>query len=223
MLARIFQMWQKLSDYFGWMPKHSTQEARPEELNRCRWKNGCICPKCVHDKSFRLKLHHLYECDKCGCRVSPTAGMVFERTCMQLLKWFPTTNLMSADKRGISVERISKMAGDTWPIVGRVLRKLSQSMGDRARGCWRDLLVEVGDAYFALLGLVESHRRQPEVTLFEKCGGRDSEGSYRMHRWNILTSLFFAFNRQFRAHQMLDQLLNTTVNHALIRAFRIYN
>ena len=31
--------------------KYSTQEACLEELNRCRWKSGFICPKCGHQAS----------------------------------------------------------------------------------------------------------------------------------------------------------------------------
>ena len=140
-------MQQNPTNFFEWTRKYSTQEACLEELNRRRWKNGFICPKCSHDKSYQLKHHHLHECAKYSRQVSPTAGIVFEHTRLPLPKWFAAIYLMGADKGGISAQRLCKMIGVAWPTAYRMLRKLRQSMVDRDRGYWLEGLLEVDDAF----------------------------------------------------------------------------
>ena len=140
-------MQQNPTNFFEWTQKYSTQDACLEELNRRRWKNGFICPKCSHDKSYQLKYRHLHECAKCGHQVSPTAGTVFEHTRLPLPKWFAAIYLMVADKGGISAQRLSKMIGVSWPTAYRMLKNLRQAMGDRDRSYWLEGLVEMDDAF----------------------------------------------------------------------------
>ena len=140
-------MQQTPTNFFDWTQKYSTQEACLEELSRRRWKDGFICPKCGHDKSYQLKHRHLHECTNCGRQVSPTAGTVFEHTRLPLPKWFAAIYLMATDKGGISAQRLSKTIGVSWPTAYRMLRILRQSMGARDRSYWLEGLVEVDDAF----------------------------------------------------------------------------
>lgn len=141
-------MQQNPTNFAKWKKKYSTQEACLEELNRHRWKNGFICPKCGHDKSYQLKYRHLRECTKCGRQVSPTAGTVLEHTRLPLPKWFATLYLMGTDKDGISAQRLSKTIGVSWPTAARMLKKLRQFMGGRRNLSDRLVrLVEVDDAF----------------------------------------------------------------------------
>ena len=118
-----------------------------EELNQHLWKNGFICPKRSHDKSYQLKYRHLHECAKCGHQVSPTAGTVFEHTRLPLPKWFAAIYLMVADKGGISAQRLSKMIDVSWLAAYCQLRSLRQSMKGRDRCYWFEGLVEVDDTF----------------------------------------------------------------------------
>lgn len=140
-------MQQNPSNFLEWTQKFSTQEACLEELNRRRWKNGFVCPKCGHDKSYQLKYRHLNECASCGHQVSPTAGTIFEHTRVSLTKWFAAIYLMGADKGGISAQRLSKMIGVQWNTAYRMLKKLRQAMGDRDRVYWLEGIVECDDAF----------------------------------------------------------------------------
>ena len=147
MLAKKFQMQQNPTNYSEWKQTYSTQEACLNELSRRRWKDGFICPKCGHDKSYQLKYRHLRECAGCGRQVSPTAGTVFEHTRLPLPKWFAAIYLMGADQGGISAQRLSKMICVSWPTAYRMLRILRQCMGDRERSFWLEGLVEMDDAF----------------------------------------------------------------------------
>ena len=117
-------MQQNPANFFDWSQKYSTQEACLEELSRQRWKDGFICPKCGHDKSYQLKHRHLHECTQCGRQVSPTAGTVFKHTRLPLPKLFASTYLVAADKGRISAQRLSKTIGVSWPTAYRMLRIL---------------------------------------------------------------------------------------------------
>ena len=145
MLTRKFQIQQNYTIFFDRTQKYSTQEACLKESNQHRWKNGFICPRCGHNKSYQLKHRHLHECTKCGCKDSPTADTIFEPTRLPLPKWFATFYLMGADKAGIFAQRLSKMIGVFWPSFYRMLRNLRQVVGDRGYRFKR--LVEVDNAF----------------------------------------------------------------------------
>ena len=116
-------------------------------MNRHRWENGFICPKCGHDKSYQLKHRHLNECTECGCKDSPAADTVFESTRLPLPKWFVTFYLMGAGKAGILVQWLSKTIGVFWPSFYRMLRNARQARGYRDRGYRLKGLVEVDNAF----------------------------------------------------------------------------
>ena len=137
-------MQQNLAKFFEWTPKCSTEKACLEVLNRCCWKNGFICPKSGHDKSWQLKHRHVHTCDR---QVSPRAGTVFEHTRLPLPKWFATIYLMGADKGRNSAQQILKMIDMSWPTAYRMLTNLCQSMGERNRDYWLEEFVKVDDAY----------------------------------------------------------------------------
>ena len=94
---------------------------------------------------MQLKHYHLYEYTLCGRQVSPMTGTVFEHTRLPLPKWFAAIYLISADKGGISAQRLSKMIGVSWPTTYRIMRILRQCMGDR--GYWLEGFMEVDDAF----------------------------------------------------------------------------
>ncbi len=104
-------MQQNTTNFFECAQKYSIREACLEELNQCRSENGFICPKCGYDKSCQQKHRQLYECDNCGCLVSPPDGTVLEHARLQLPKWFTAICLMGVDEGVISVEQHSKMNG----------------------------------------------------------------------------------------------------------------
>ena len=119
----------EISKIFERTQRYSTQEVCLEDLNRYRRKNGFICPKCSHDKSWQLKHHHVHRCGMYGRQVSPTAVPVLKFTSLQLLKWFASVYLTGADKGGILVERLSNMIGVSRLVAFRMLKNLCQSMG----------------------------------------------------------------------------------------------
>lgn len=140
-------MKQQSTDFLTWCQEHATEEACQEALAALRWRDGFACPKCGHGKAYRLRHRHLRQCAGCGHQTSPTAGTVFDHSRVPLTKWFAAIYLMSADKGGISAQRLSKMIGVQWRTAHRMLRKLRHAMGDRDNAYLLDGLVELDDAY----------------------------------------------------------------------------
>ena len=140
-------MKQQSTNLLDWCRKYSTEKACKEALARQHWKHGFACPKRGHDRACRFKYRHLRQCVSCQHQVSPTAGTIFKHSKVPLTKWFAEIYLMSTDKGGISVQRLSKMIGVQWRTAHRMLRKLRQAMGDRDRVYDLHGLVELDDAY----------------------------------------------------------------------------
>ena len=140
-------MKQQPTKFLYWCAKHATEKACKDTLARQRWRNGFICPKCGHPRAYQLKYRHLRQCASCHHQVSPTARTIFEYSKVPLAKWFAAIYLMSADKGGISAQRLSKMIGVQWRTAHGMLRKLRQAMGERDQTYDLNGLVKLDDAY----------------------------------------------------------------------------
>ena len=53
-----------------------------------RWENDFICPKCGNKEFWYLTTRKLYECRNCHLQTSATAGTIFHKTRVPLLKWY---------------------------------------------------------------------------------------------------------------------------------------
>ena len=95
--------------------------------------------------------HCLRRCPRCDYQASPTVGTLFENTWLPLHKWFAAIYLMSADKGGISAERLRKMIGVTWRTAQLMLDKLRRAMANQDRqyvlGLTMNGCVELDDAF----------------------------------------------------------------------------
>lgn len=140
-------MQQPPTNFLDWCAKHATEAACNKALAQHRWRHGFICPKCGHQRAYQLKYRHLRQCASCRHQVSPTAGTLFESSKVPLNKWFAAIYLVSADKGGISAQRLSKMIGVQWRTAHGMLRKLRQAMGERDQAYYLNGLVELDDAY----------------------------------------------------------------------------
>ncbi|HYW76787.1 MAG TPA: IS1595 family transposase, partial [Gammaproteobacteria bacterium] len=140
-------MKQSEMSFLEWTHRFTTQQACLAEIEHHRWPEGFLCPRCGHDKAYRLSQRtHKYQCAQCRYQISVTAGTVFHSTHLPLPKWFAAIYLMSADKGGISALRLSKLIGVSWPSAYQMLRLLRRAMADRDRSYWLSGLVEVDDA-----------------------------------------------------------------------------
>ena len=139
------------TSYQEWTQRYGSERACLEAVAKIRWREGFQCPRCGHDRAYVLERHRIRQCQNCAFQASPTAGTLFENTRLPLPKWFAAIYLATADKGGISAERLRKMIGVTWRTAQLMLDKIRRAMGDRDRNYVLDVQddehVELDDAF----------------------------------------------------------------------------
>ena len=100
-----------------------------ELLEKARWPDGFVCPKCDCNRGYRLPEYGLTQCANCRYQVSATAGTIFHASHVPLKKWFLTILLITADKGGVSALRLHRLLDVSYKTALLMLRKLRTVMG----------------------------------------------------------------------------------------------
>jgi hypothetical protein len=108
-----------------------SDDACLDYLERLRWPNGFICPNCDHDFGYRIAYRRLIQCAVCRHQTSVTAGTLFHKTRIPLLKWFYMIYLTTSDKGGASAMRLSKQLGMHYATVWFCLHKIRSALARR--------------------------------------------------------------------------------------------
>lgn len=111
---------------------HDVDKARAH-LERLRWPDGPVCPRCGHDKAWPIETRPgLYKCAKykCGKQFTVTVGTVFERSKVPLNKWLMAVYLMCSSKKGISSHQIHRTLGVTYKTALFMTHRIRLAMQD---------------------------------------------------------------------------------------------
>lgn len=102
-------------------------------LERLRWPNGVICPKCGGAHPYRITpkprsstRRGVYKCRACRQQFTVTVGTIFEDSHIPLDKWVMAIHLLCAFKKGMSAHQLHRMLGLTY--------RSAWFMADRIRG-----------------------------------------------------------------------------------------
>ncbi len=128
--------------------RFASERACQKALEKMRWPEGFHCPKCMHDKAFRITTRRLLQCAKCDFQVSPTSGTIFHKTRTPLLKWFWAIYLAGQDKGGVSAMRLSKQLELGYKTAWLMLHKIRKAMAQRDSGYTLSGFIEMDDAFF---------------------------------------------------------------------------
>lgn len=95
-------------DIMQLMERYNTDDACRDILEKLRWPDGTICPRC-ESKAIRNSLsRHQYDCGSCGYQFSVMAGTIFHDSHLPLRKWFVAIYLMVESKKGISANQMKR-------------------------------------------------------------------------------------------------------------------
>ncbi len=112
----------------------ATEEAYQEYLARCRWPDGCRCPKCGNARAYALDSRRCWQCATCRHQVSLTSGTVLHNTKTPLTVWFWAAYLMTTDKRGVSALLLQRQLDlGRYETAWMMLHKLRRAMVNVAR------------------------------------------------------------------------------------------
>jgi transposase-like protein len=112
----------------------ASEEACQDYLAACRWPDGFACPRCGHQRAYRMKAHRRWQCAACRYQVSLTAGTILHNTKTPLTVWFWAAYLTVTDTRGMSALLLQRQLGlRRYETAWMLLHKLRRAMVNAAR------------------------------------------------------------------------------------------
>jgi len=126
---------------------YGSEERCREALERWRWPEGFVCPKCRGRAHCVLGHRHLYQCNACRRQTSLTAGTIFDSTKVPLTTWFRAMYLVTQTKQGISSIELGRRLGVTQTTAWKIKTKLAEVMRIAGESERLDGRIEMDDAY----------------------------------------------------------------------------
>jgi len=87
---------------------YSTDDRCRELLERLRWPEGVVCPRCKDTRISRLKEYARYECVGCEYQFTATSGTIFHDSHLPLPIWFLAVLLLCEAKKGMSAHQLKR-------------------------------------------------------------------------------------------------------------------
>lgn len=135
-------------NFMDFKRRFDSQEACLQAIYDYRWPRGFVCPHCQHDDGHRVSKRHVYQCVLCRRQTSITAGTLFHKTKIPLMKWFSLLFLMSQDKGGISAVRAANLLGMHYTTVWNMMHKVREAMTKKLEHEMLSGFVEIDDALY---------------------------------------------------------------------------
>lgn len=120
---------------------YSTDDRCRELLERLRWPEGLMCPRCKDTRVSRLKEYARYECVGCEYQFTATSGTIFHDSHLPLPIWFVAVLLLCEAKKGMSAMQLKRTLWGTdkgsyktaWYLCHRIraaMKEVDQPMLD---------------------------------------------------------------------------------------------
>jgi transposase-like protein len=138
------QTWNEFLDWFG------TEEACLAYLERLRWSDGFVCPRCGNvAEAYRASRIRLM-CRACQHQSSVTAGTIFDKTRTPLRVWLAAAWYLTNQKQGVSALGLQRVLGlgsyqTAWTMLHRFRHAMVRPGREQLKG-----LVEVDETYLAI-------------------------------------------------------------------------
>ena len=106
-----------------------TDDACLDWLRHRRWPERIDCPSCQKASKFhRVRTRKVYECDRCGHQLSPTADTILHKSRTSLRDWFYAVFLMANTRTGISAKQLERELGVTYKTAWRMFTQIRKMM-----------------------------------------------------------------------------------------------
>ncbi len=127
-----------------------SEQACLDFLQKLRWSNGFVCPKCGVISSPTKTSRHLLVCQSCKHQSSVTAGTIFDKTRTPLKVWLAAAWYITNQKHGVSALGLQRVLGlgsyqTAWVMLHRFRRAMIRPGRELLHG-----LVEVDETYIAI-------------------------------------------------------------------------
>lgn len=103
----------------GSFPLFTNERDCRKYLERLRWPNGFVCPRCNSTDAYELKSRNAYQCRACRKQTSVTSGTFFHGV-KRLSNWFSVAGAMQPGESASSLsEKLDVCYSSVWLIVQR--------------------------------------------------------------------------------------------------------
>lgn len=137
--------------FLEFQKKFSTEKRCVDYIIKSRWPSGFICPHCHSKYATYIEKRWLFQCNNPNCRkqTSITAGTIFEKTRISLVKWFWMLFLITHHKTGISVAELQRFTSiKRYQTCWIMAHKIRKAMANRNSLYKLDGIVETDDTVF---------------------------------------------------------------------------
>jgi transposase-like protein len=87
---------------------YPTDDRCRELLERLRWPEGVMCPRCKDSRVSRMRDYARFECVGCEYQFTVTSGTIFHDTHLPLPIWFLAVLLICEAKKGMSAMQLKR-------------------------------------------------------------------------------------------------------------------
>ena len=166
------------------------------------WPNGPVCPHCggferiskMQGKATRIGLYKCYQCRK---QFRVTVGTVFESSHVPLNVWLQAVALLTASKKGISSNQLSRTLGVTLKTAWFMSHRIRLAMADGSFGTLLGSGGKVVEVDETAWGKIEG---APKAYLHPGASRRKPSGpNYSNTVWSAAARLGRSMSRDARA------------------------
>lgn len=153
-------------------------------LASLRWPDGFRCPHCEHGEAWQTK-RGLYQCRKCRCQTSITAGTIFHDSRKALRLWFEAMWHITSQKYGanaLGLQRVLNLGSyhTAWKWLHRLRRAMVRPDRGKLYGT-----VEVDETYIGgersgKRGRGSENKALVVIAVEDKGHGEDGKGIGRI-------------------------------------------
>jgi len=144
----------------------TSDECCAKHLMRQRWGTNFVCPKCGNTKFWYLSKRKLYECSNCHMQTSVTAGTIFHKTRVPLLKWYWLIYHMAMDKVGVSINEMQRILEiGQYRTAWLMAHKVREAMAKRDKQYGLAGLIEMDESFFGPTGTKRGRGSEKKSTV----------------------------------------------------------
>jgi transposase-like protein len=125
----------------------STDDRCRELLERLRWPEGPICPRCKNPSPVRLvNSSKLLYCKDCDYQFTVTANTIFHDSHLPLIKWLTAVYLICESRKGMSANQVKRTLGISYKTAWYLCHRIRAAMAT-AEKVMLDGTVEIDETY----------------------------------------------------------------------------
>lgn len=117
-------------------------------LEKARWGDNIVCPRCDCETVYRFNSGKLYKCKDCRKQFTVRIGTIFEDSRLPLQKWFLAIYLLTSHKKGVSSIQIGKHLGITQKSAWFVLQRIRYAVNTRSFKKPLEGVIEHDESYY---------------------------------------------------------------------------